>query len=221
MSAFFPNGTIFAIATSYGSAITTTAVTNANPAVASATGHGIADGAIMQVTSGWGNLNGRAIRNNAVDANSFQFEGFDTSSTSVYPAGSGIGSVVVASTFVALNQITDSQTSGGEQQFAQWVYLEDGLQRQRPTFKNARSLQLTLDYDPSLAWHTALLNADQSLANGAGGAVVLRAALPGTLGTLYYNMYVGFDGEPTFNINQNQQVIATFSYVNPRSTRYS
>ena len=39
---------------------------------------------------------------------------------------------------------------------AQQQVERDGRQRQRPTFKNTRSLALTLDYDPTLAWHAAM-----------------------------------------------------------------
>jgi len=150
-----------------------------------------------------------------VSTNAFDLEGIDTTSTTLYPSGFGLGTAQLASNFVSISQVTDSQTSGGEQQFYNWTYLEDGRQRQRPTFKNARTLTLTMDYDPSLAWHAALLAADQ-----AGSVYVLRASLP-TGGFLYYSAYVGFDGEPSFVINENQKTTATFSLASPFSTRYA
>lgn len=96
-----------------------------------------------------------------------------------------------------------------------WQYLEDGRQRQRPTFKNARSMTVVMDYDPSLPWHDALLAADLTQE-----VYVLRASLPNG-SVIYFSVYVGYDGEPTFVINQNQQVTATFALASPQSTRYA
>lgn len=215
MAAQFPNGTIFSIGTAFGSPVDVSAITNANPGVATATAHGFSDGDILVMSSGWTELDGRIVRADASDTNTFALEGIDTSSVTRFPAGAGVGTAKEVTTWVPLSQITDSASSGGEQQFYQWVYLEDGRQRQRPTFKNARSLQLTLDYDPNLAWHAALLTADLS-----GDPRPLRAALPNG-SFLYWNMYVGFDGEPSMTVNQNMQTVATFSFANPLSTRYN
>lgn len=216
MSSSFPNGTVFSIATAYASDVTITGISNASPAVASATAHGYSAGDIV-ILSMPSRLDQRVFRvaANASPTNLFNLEGLDTTSTSIYPSGFGVGTASEASSFVPLSQVTDSQTAGGEQQFYQWVYLEDGRQRQRPTFKNARSLQLTMDYDPSLAWHAALLAADES-----NTEYVLRAALPGG-SYIYYSVFVGFDGEPSFTINENQKTIASFSLASPFSTRYA
>lgn len=213
MSSSFPNGTVFAIAPTLAAAVPITAITNANPGVASAISHGFANGAILLLNMP-SRLDQRVVRVSATAANTFALEGIDTTSTSLYPSGFGVGSAQSATGWVSLSQITDSQSSGGEQQFFQWTYLEDGRQRQRPTFKNARSLALTLDYDPLLAWHAAMLAADQ-----AGTVYPLRATLPGG-SVLYYSAYVGFDGEPSLTINENMKTTGSFSLASPFSTRY-
>lgn len=215
MSAIFPNGSVFSIGTTFATAITISGITNANPAVATATAHGLADGDIVMISSGWSRLDNAVCRVAGSDVNTFQLEGIDTSDTQQYPAGAGVGSAREITAFTAISQVTDSQAYGGDQQFFQWVYLEDGLQRQRPTFKNARSLQLTLDYDPDLAWHAALLTADRN-----GEPHAMRMALPNG-SFIYYSMYVSFDGEPTATANQNMQVVANFAFANPRSVRYA
>jgi hypothetical protein len=215
MAALFPNGSVFAIATSKATALAVTAITNASEAVATVTGTAPNVGDIVVISSGWAELNGAVARVKAVDTQDVTLEGIDTSDTVRYPAGEGVGSIAVASSWTSFSQVTDSQNSGGEQQFYQWVYLEDGVQRQRPTFKNARSLQITMDYDPSLSWHAALLAADR-----ARTEYVIRLTLPNG-DVIFYNMYVSFDGEPTTTINQNMQVVATFSFAYPRSIRYA
>lgn len=214
MSASFPNGTIFSIGTAYGSDVTVSAISNASTGVATATAHGFADGDILLLSMP-SRLDSRVVRVDNAATNAFDLEGINTTSTSLYPSGFGVGTAKDVTTWVALSQVVDSQSSGGEQQFYQWVYLEDGRQRQRPTFKNARALTLTLDYDPDLSWHTALLNADE-----LGTVHALRAVLPSGA-TLYYGVYVGFDGEPTLTINENMKTTVSFALASPFSTRYA
>jgi len=216
MSASFPNGTIFALGTTLAAAKTVTAITNASPAVASSVAHGYSAGDILLLNMP-SKLDQRVVRvvANAAPTDLFNLEGIDTTSTAQYPSGFGVGTAQKVSAFVSFSQVTDVQTSGGEQQFYQWVYLEDGRQRQRPTFKNARSMSLVMDYDPSLAWHAALLAADL-----AGTVYPLKATLPSGA-VLYYSVYVGFDGEPTFTINENQKTTVSLSLASPFSTRYA
>jgi len=215
MASAFPNGAIISLGATYDTPIVVSGISNANPAVATAAGHGLANGDIVLVNSGWPALNASVARVAGQTSGSFNLEGVDTTSTTRYPTGAGAGTVSKVLTWVPISQVTDSATSGGEQQFFQWVYLEDGQQRQRPTFRNARALTLTMDFDANLAWHAALLKASDD-----GTPHVIRVALPNG-SSIYYNMYIGFDGEPTLNINQNMQVTATMSFANPRSQRYA
>jgi hypothetical protein len=214
MSAYFPNGTIFSIGTTYSVPTPITAITNANPAVASSAAHTFVANDVLLLSMP-SRLDQRVIRVASPTATAFTLGGINTTAVKQFPTGFGVGSAVKATQMVAISQVTDTQSSGGDQQFYQWVYLEDGRQRQRPTFKNARSLALTLDYDPDLPWHNALLEADQD-----SSVKVLQAALP-TGALLYYSVYVGFDGEPSFTINENQKVSASFSLASPFSTRYA
>ncbi len=215
MASSFPNGTVFSLGTTYGPPKTVSGVSNASPGVASATAHGFTDGDIVVMTSGWPSLNGAVVRVDNSTADAFDLEGFDTTNVTAYPAGQGGGTAREVTAWVSLSQVTDVQTSGGEQQFYQWQYLEEKTQRQRPTVKSARSMSLTVDYDPDLAWHAALLTAD-----ALNTPHVIRAQLPSGK-VIYYNMYVAYDGEPSFTINQNQQVMVSLSYENPRSKTYA
>lgn len=207
MSASFPNGTLLAVSTAFAAAKTISAVTNANPAVATSTAHGLANGAVGVFTSGWPDANDRVFRVADTDTDDFKLEGLDSSITTRFPPGEGIGLFTPVTTFVTLSQVREFSKSGGEQQFFTWQYLEDrsSRQRQRPTFKNAKSITVTLDYDPALSWYAALANAD-----AARDAVVLRATLPnGAL--LYYNVYPSFDADPSLTMNENMTNMATFS----------
>lgn len=215
MSAIFPNGTVFSVSTALGTALAVTAITNANPAVASATTPP-ADGAILIAKSGWTELNERVVRSANADTSTFELEGIDTTSLTRYPAGQGAGSVTPVTAWVDLSQVTGIEKTGGEQQFFQWRYVEDrnSRQRQRPTFKNAKVITLMLDYDPALAWYAALREAD-----AVKDTVVLRARLPNN-DELYYLVYPSFDADPSMTLDQNMQNTATFS-MTTEFTRYA
>lgn len=215
MSSQFPNGSIIALGTTLATAKTITAITNANPGVASSVAHGYSAGDILLLSMP-SRLDQRVVRvlSNASPTDLFNLEGIDTTSTTLYPTGFGVGTAQKATAFVSLSQVTDLQTQGGVQQFYQWTYLEDGRQRQRPTFKNARALTAVLDYDPTQPWYAALVAADLS-----NTVYPLRITLPsGTI--IYYSVYVSFSGEPTFTINENQKTECVFSFASPFSTRY-
>ncbi|VFR31891.1 phage-related conserved hypothetical protein [plant metagenome] len=214
MSAIFPNGTVFSVSTAFAAAIDVTAISNASPAVASAA-TAPAEGAIVAVSSGWTELNERIVRVANAETGSFTLDGVDTSSEARYPAGQGAGSVKAVSAWVDLSQVTAIEKTGGEQQFYQWRYVEDrsGRQRQRPTFKNAKTITITLDYDPALAWYDALRDAD-----ALKEPVVLRAKLPNG-DELYYLVYPSFDADPSMTLDTNMQNTATFSMTS-EFTRY-
>jgi hypothetical protein len=214
MSQQFPNGTVFSVSTALAAAIALTAISNASPAVATSATLP-ADNAIGIVTSGWPGLNQRVVRALDPATGTFKIDGFDTTDEGKYPPGAGVGSFAVASAFVAISQVTNIAKSGGDQQFYQWQYAEDpsGQQQQRPTYKNAKSITLTLDYDPALAWYAALKAADE-----AKEPVVLRAVVPNG-DELYYLVYPSFDADPSMDLNKNMANTATFSLISP-FTRY-
>ncbi|KGK92249.1 hypothetical protein NB04_27650, partial [Pseudomonas syringae pv. tomato] len=88
-----PNGATLQIASAYGAAIPVTALSNANPTVATAAAHGLSDGDIIAVTSGWTRLNDRAARVDNSLSGTFELEKINTVNVQPYPAGSGAGSV--------------------------------------------------------------------------------------------------------------------------------
>lgn len=214
MAAIFPNGTTFAISSALGSAVAISAIGNANPGAVTSTSHGFSNGDIL-VLNNPSRLDLRVVRVANSSTNAYDLEGINTTSTVLYQSGFGVGSAQEATTFTSLSQTVDVAGSGGEQQFAKWTYIEDGRERQRPTVKNARAIQLTMHYDPSLAWHSALLTADQEVS-----VRVLRATLPDG-SKLYWSVYVGFDGQPGIVINENMSVVASFALANPDVTRYA
>jgi hypothetical protein len=209
-----PNGATFEIASAYGAAIPFTALTNANPAVATAAAHGLAEGDIIAVSSGWTRLDGRAVQVGEIASGTFALDGVNTTNIQQYPAGSGVGSVREVTTFTAISQITELASSGGDQQFLTYGFLEDDDDRQRPTTKNPITLSITVADDPSKPYVAVCEEADDDKQER-----VLRLNLPGG-SRIIYNGYVSITSTPTMSRNNLMTRVISIALTG-RPTRYS
>lgn len=214
MAVSLPNGVTVALGTTIGSDLTVSAVTNANPAVATSTSHGLSDGDIVIFTSGWAKANERVFKVDQQDANSFELEGLNSTSTSDYPAGTGTGTANEVSAWTQITQILDVTTSGGEMQFTNYSFLEADYETSIPTQSSPQTISMTIADDPALAGYIALKAAAE-----ARTPYALRIAYPSGASTYYYG-YVSFNETPSFTKNQVQSVNATFNLLN-RPTRYA
>ncbi len=121
-----PNGATFEFASAYGAAIPFTALSNADPAVATAAAHGLAEGDIIALSSGWTRLDGRAVQVGEIASGTFALDGVNTTNIQQYPAGSGVGTAREVTTFTEISQITELNSAGGDQQFLTFGFLADG-----------------------------------------------------------------------------------------------
>ena len=112
--ATLPSGTILAVATAFAAAKTVSGISNAAEAVVSCTAHGYSVGDIVQLYSGWGRLNRRAVRVKSTTTDTFVAEAIDTTNTEFFPAGSGGGTVRKVTTFTQISKYMNQQSSGGE-----------------------------------------------------------------------------------------------------------
>lgn len=207
MSVFLPNGSTVAIAGSYDTAIDVTAITNATEAVVSAVAHGLTAGDFIEVTSGWARLTNRVVRVKSALTDSFVLESVNTTNEARFIAGAGVGSVRKVLSWTAVNQVTDSSKSGGEQQNATYSFLEEDDEHQIPTSKSALSFTLTMADDPSLPHNAALLEADDDKIPRA-----VRVNLASG-GVIVYNAFASFDNVPTMTKNNIMAVTAVFAVV--------
>lgn len=176
------NGSTIEVGATYGTAVAVTGISNAKPAVVTATAHGFAEGDFVVLTSGWSRLNGRTYQLGAITDDTFALVDIDTTNTNAFPAGSGTGSVREVETWTQVPQVTDLAFSGAEQNFTDIQFLEENDQRQIPTFRSASSLAITVADDPAQAYVPLLEAADQDRAprawriNQANGSRVLYYA---------------------------------------------
>src|SRR5512146_1939476 len=185
MSVKLPNGALVYIASGYGASKTMSAISNANPAIATLeAGHGVITGDFIEVTSGWSRLNNKIVRATLDSVDDIELDGYDTSSTTIYAAGSGTGSIREITGWTQLQQILTSTTDGGEQNFLTYQFLEADGQSRIPTFKSASGLTFSVADDPTLAGYLLAKTANDDRLQRAVKVVLPSGAF------LLYDAYI-------------------------------
>lgn len=209
MAASLPNGAVIEIASGYGAEKGMTAVTNANPGVATLeASHGIVSGDFMEVTSGWSRLTGKIVKAGTVATNDVPLLGINSTSTTTYPELAGTGTIREITGWTQVQQILESSSTGGEQQFLEYQFLEDDAQKRVPTFKSAAGLTVSIADDPSLAGYIAA-----EVANDDRLPRAVRITLPSGA-VILYNAYVSLNKTPSLTVNQLMAVQMTLSFLN-------
>lgn len=207
MAVSLPNGSTVAIASGYGSAKVTTVVTNASEAVVTSAAHGYSNGDFIEFTSGWSKATNKVFRIKSVATDTFVLEGFDSTSTTNYPAASGVGAVRKVSGFTQLAQITGSSSTGGEQNFATYQFLEDDAEKRIPTNKSAAGVTFTVADDPSLPGYIIASTANDDRAQRAIKITLSNSSI------ILYNSYVSLSTIPSLTVNELMTVEATLSLL--------
>ena len=207
MSVSLPNGALIAIASGYGTSAPITALSNASPAEATAT-NTLTAGDFVEITSGWSRLTDKILRVGASPTSTeFDLDEYDTTSTTIYPAGGGTGSFRKISGWTQLSQILTSSSDGGDQQFLTYQFLEGDAQKRIPTFKNAAGLTFSIADDPAQPGYQLA-----SVANDDRLPRAVRVTLPNG-SVLLYNAYISLNKTPSLTVNAIMAVQATLSLL--------
>lgn len=165
MAYSFADGSRFFIGTELGAAVNVTAITNASPAVLTATNTFTAGDEIL-VQSGWDDLTDTVYRPSAFSGNSITLGGplpIDTTDTNFFPPGSGIGTAQKVKTWVEIGQVLNINSSGGDPKFVTIEPLARRNAIQVPVGFNPQSLTLDVGYDPTLPGYQSLVAAARTL----------------------------------------------------------
>lgn len=215
MAITLATGTQVAIASTYGTQFTVTAITNANPAVATlSASHGVVVGDFIELTSGWDLLNGRIVRVSALSTNDATLEGINTTSTTNYPAGSGTGTGREITAWTSVTQIQSIETSGGDINFADITTVADSTQKQIPTTRSPQQINMTVFDDPALAWF-AVAQAASDAKVVTGMRIIFANA-----SRVLLNGYLSVQKVPTVAVNEPLTAVLGFS-ASAEATRYS
>lgn len=208
MAITLATGSVISVAKTYGSSSTMSAITNATEAVATlGAGHGVVVGDYLEITSGWGKLDKRVVRAKTVATNDVTLEGINTSSTTTFPSGSGIGSIRRITAWDNLSQIKDISSSGGDQQFADITAIDDLVERKVPTIRSAVTMNMTVFDDPTLAWYATVTAASDTSTPAA-----LRISLANG-SKLVANAYWSLQKVPTITKNEALGTTISLAYA--------
>lgn len=208
MAVRLPNGATIAIVSTYGASAAMSALSNASPPHATlGGGHGVTAGEFLEVTSGWAKLNARIVEAGTVATNDVILLGIDTTDTTKFPASGGVGSVRAITAWQQITQVLDLTTSGGDQQFTTYEFLESDDQFQIPTVRAPQSLQLSIGDDTSLP-HYALISA----ASEDRLPRALKVTLPGG-SIITYNAYITLNPTPSLTKGNIMALTVTASLL--------
>ena len=155
------SGVSIAIQSALVAADTITAITKANPGVASSTTHGMANGAYAKLTiSGMHQVDGRVARVANQAANTWELEGIDTTLFDTFSSGTSEEITFGTSLVTA----TDVSASGGDFDFIDVTTIHDNVKKQIPGTANPIKFDFANIWDTSDAGLVALKSASDSSA---------------------------------------------------------
>lgn len=207
MAYSLPEGSSQQFSNTLAAAKTITAITNANPAVATCTAHGYTTGDEIMLSSGWEDATDSVYKIESVDANSFKILGLDTTNTSFFPTGSGGGSAQKLSAWTAIPQVLTISASGGDARFTDVNPLAKRNGIRIPTGFNATSITLSLGFDATTPTYKTMVGISRSLSK-----VAFKQVLSG--GSVQYGWgYLTVSEFPKLNNNQVNTVDAALTFL--------
>jgi hypothetical protein len=183
MSYFVPEGAKFYFSETFATAKGITALTNANPAVATAAAHGFVDNNEVLLNLGWEDANG-VWRVDQIDANSFAILGLDATDTDFYAPGGGTGTAQLVSGWTEIPQVLNINTTGGDPSYTQIRPLSRRNAINKAVGFNPSSIELTLGHDESLPAMQSLRGISRRLAQVAFKMVLSGGTVSYAFGTL-------------------------------------
>ena len=207
MAYSLPEGSSQQFSNTLAAAKTITAITNANPAVATCTAHGYTTGDEIMLSSGWEDATDSVYKIESIDSNSFKLLGLDTTNTSFFPAGSGGGTAQKLSAWTAIPQVLTISASGGDARFTDVNPLAKRNGIRIPTGFNATSVTLSLGFDATNASYKSMVGISRSLSK-----VAFKQVLSG--GSTQYGWgYMTVSEFPKLNNNQVNAVDAALTFL--------
>lgn len=179
MAYYYPEGSKIYYSTTFAGAKTVSAITNASPAVATATTHGYSDLDPVLFASGWEDANDTVWEVDSLTADTFGVTGLDASSTTYYPAGTGIGTTQKISGWTEVPQILDISSTGGGPKYGTVSPLGRRNDIKTPIGFEAMSIDLGIGYDATNATWQAMLGITRTFTK-----VAIKIVVPGG-GRLY------------------------------------
>jgi hypothetical protein len=206
------SGVAVAMQSALASADTITAITKANPGVATSTAHGLSNGDYVYLSVlGMHQLNERVVRVANKTTDTFELEGIDTTLFDTFTSGTA-----EAVTFgTSITTATTVSNSGGGFDFIDTTTIHESTRSQVPGLPAAASYTMDHLWDATEAGQAAMKVASDAQARrafkftfGTGGKIMVFAG------------YVGFDGTPAGSAQDKVTTSAVIT-VNGKPTYYA
>lgn len=213
MALYFPEGSSQQFSQTFASAKTITALTNANPAVATSVAHGYTTGDEILLTSGWEDATDSVYRVTVLTADTFSIQGLDTTNTGFFPVGTGTGTAQKISGWTSIPQVLSISGSGGDARFTDVQLLAKRNSLKIPTGFNATSITMSLAHDAAQANYIIMVGISRNLSK-----VAFKQVISGGSVTYGYG-YMSVSEMPKLNSNQVNAVDAAITVLG-RSISY-
>ena len=207
MAYYFAEGSSIQFSNTLASAKTVSAVTNANPPVCTSTAHGYVTNDEVLFTSGWEDATDSVYKITVLTADTFSVTGLDTTNTSYFASGSGVGTAQKLSTWLDIPQVLTVSSSGGDARFTDISPLAKRNSIKVPTGFNATAMTLTLGHDASQANYITMLGISRNLSK-----VAIKQVISGGAVTYGYG-YMSVSENPKLNVNQANTVDAALTIL--------
>lgn len=207
MAYYFPEGSSTQFSQTFAGEKTITVLSNANPAVATSVAHGYTTGDEILLQSGWEDATDSCYKITVLTADTFSILGLDTSNTSFFPIGSGVGTAQKISGWASVPQILTISASGGDARFTDVNPLAKRNGIKIPTGFNATSITLTLAHDANQANYITMLGISRNLSK-----VAIKQVISGGAVTYGYG-YMSVSEVPKMNVNQVNTVDAAMTLL--------
>jgi hypothetical protein len=168
-------GSRFYVSSGLGSAKTVSNISNAEPPVVTANGHGFSNADEVLALVGWEDFNNSVFRVANVTTNSVELPGYDSTDTDLYPQGSDTGTLVPINGWIEIGQVLGVSSSGGDAKYEEVNPYEKRNGIRLPYGFAAAGLEFTLGFDPANAAQVSMLGSSRKL-----GKRAVKFLLPGS-----------------------------------------
>jgi hypothetical protein len=165
MAVKFSTGVQFAVAQTYGTPSNVTAAsTAANCVVTVADGTTFVVGDIVEFTSGWEAANNRLFRISAKSTNDLTLEGLNTTNTTRFPSGGGVGSLREITAWSNITQVRNVTPQASTNEFEDISTVSNANIIEVPVAQRLGGVTLELLDDPLLSFVAIVENAADTIA---------------------------------------------------------
>ena len=207
MAYYFAEGSKIQFTQTMAGAKTITVATNANPCVMTSVAHGYSTNDEILLTTGWEDATDSVYKITVLTADTFSVSGLDTTNTSFFAVGSGVGTAQKLSTWLDIPQVLTISASGGDARFTDISPLAKRNSIKVPTGFNATAMTLTLGHDASQANYITMLGISRNLSK-----VAIKQVISGGAVTYGYG-YMSVSENPKLNVNQANTVDAALTIL--------